>query len=176
MLAFLNNARVSGHFAQPQNQNPAYWLYLFAKYHRGAPPGGFANRVVQIYAGGANQNVTINNWIVEHVQQRHTFEHFHLIPYIINRAPTSTIITPPTTADTIANGIQQILNSPEVSNAYPWANVINIGTVQLRIIPNPGGGGYLISQYYYAVAPGLGQVVRQAALHAIRQHFPFLVY
>jgi hypothetical protein len=129
-------------------------------------------------AGGAKRTIAITPWIVNHVQQGHTYEHYRLIPAIINRDPTSTIVTPPTNAAGIAAAIQHVLGNPLVAAAWPWAGqMIIVGAVQLRIAAVPGGGGnFRVTQFYYYAAPGLGDVVPAAALSAIAQHFPYLVY
>lgn len=179
MNGFLNTPAVYNTFANGPATNAAHWLLRFAIYHAGAPGGAFAGRVVQVNAGGALRNVFIDHVIVDHVQRRHSYEHFRLIPAIINRAAQSTLITPPTTDATIANGIQNILGSGAVAAAFPWnpAVAINAGAVQLRIQPDPAvANQYLVRQYFYAVAPGLGDVIPAAILTHIRNRFPTLVY
>jgi hypothetical protein len=175
MLGFLGTAAVNATFNQGPAGNAARWLLRFAQYHVGAP-GAFAQRNVVVNAGGANRTVVIDQAIVEHVQERHTYEHFRLIPLIINRAASSTIINPPTTSAAIGNSIQATLGNPTVAANYPWAGAqFQVGAVYMRIAPI-AGGNYRVSQYYYGVAPGLGDVVSQAVLHAIRQRFAYLVY
>ena len=179
MTAFLGDARVNGTFANGHATNAANWLYRFARYHAGAPAGGFANQNVPVMAGGAARTVVINNWIIDHVQRRHTYEHYRLIPAIINRGGPSTIINPPTNAAGIAGEITNILGNAAVAAAYPWnpAVPINVGAVQLRLgLIQGGGGNYRLTQYYYFAAPGLGDVVPANALTAIAARFPFLVY
>jgi hypothetical protein len=128
-------------------------------------------------AGGANRTIVITPWIINHVQQGHTYEHYRLIPAIINRDPTSTIVTPPTNAAGIAAAIRHTLGNVLVATAWPWAGqMIIVGAVQLRIAAVPGGGNFLVTQFSYYAAPGLGDVVPAAALNAIRQYFPYLIY
>lgn len=179
MNGFLNTGAVNNTFANGAATNAAHWLLRFARYHRGAPGGAFAGRHVQVNAGGAPRNVFIDHVIIDHVQRRHTYEHFRLTPAIINRAPQSTLITPPTTDVTIADGIQAILGAGPVAAAFPWAAgvAINPGAVQLMIEPDPAvANQYLVRQYYYAVAPGLGDAIPAAILTVIRARFPTLVY
>jgi hypothetical protein len=80
---------------------------------------------------------------------------------------------------TIANGIQAILGAAAVAAAFPWAAgvAINPGAVQLMIEPDPAvANQYLVRQYYYAVAPGLGDAIPAGILTVIRNRFPTLVY
>lgn len=179
MLGYLNSGAVNGHLTNPQATNPAYWLYCLARYHVGAPAGGFANHNVGVMAGGAMRNIVIDNWIIDHVQRRHTYEHYQLTPAIINRHPTSALYHPPTNVGAIDAGIAALLNSGGFIGQYPWPlapATINVGAVQLRLTRPGGVGPYRIRQYYINVAPGIAHDVTQGALRAIRNNFPSIIY
>lgn len=172
--AFMGDNAVRNLLNNGQATNPAWHLLLFARYHQAALPGGFAPRNIAVNHFGAPSTVVIDQWIIDHIRERHTFENFDIHnPAVINRAPVSTFFAPPVTDITLANEITHILGNAIVGNAAWDGTEINVGAVQLRIRPVfARGPDPVLTQYFYAVAAGIQ--VPQAVLHAINNHFPQL--
>jgi hypothetical protein len=172
MQAFLGDGRVTPLLAAAQNANPAYHLLQFARYHTGAPPGGFATVPVVVPHHTGPRTVDVDAWIIDHVRERHTFENFSFTPAIIDRAPQSTMFNPPVGDGVLLAQIQQILGNGAVTGGG-WGGAIDVGAVQLRLGHVVGRGpNWVLTQYFYSA--GAGQPVPRDVLRAIHAAFPFL--
>jgi len=177
MLGFISSVAVLGTLNNGPATNAAYWLYKLAQQHAGAPPGGFAAVNVPVMAGGAMRTIVIDNNIIQHVLERHSYEHFRLTLPIINRHVTSALFTAAQTPLTVTNSITASITSATFTGQHPWPLGVDIqvGALQLRlaqVAPNT----YRLTQYFIQVAPGLAHDVTQGVLLQIRHRFPFLVY
>ncbi|HEX3045519.1 MAG TPA: DUF4157 domain-containing protein [Bacillota bacterium] len=154
----------------------ANWLHCFAGFHRGAPPGGFQTQSVVVKIQGVDRTIMIDDWIIDHVQRRHTFEHFHFTADIINRASKSTLKYPPVTTDSICSDIKSVISNEDCKKrASLIGNEFQVGAYQVRL-NSDGQGHYVIRQFYIATNVRLGEEIPKEVLQAIANNFSEFKY
>ena len=115
--------------------------------------------------------VRLEPWILQHVQNRHTFHHFDFWDpaALAPNRPTSGMLAP---GFDILGEITRLLGNASVTSAVWDGSKIQIGTWEIRIAPDPGHlGEFRITSFFpETVAP---MPIPRAIMLAIHQHlFP----
>ncbi|HYR62225.1 MAG TPA: DUF4157 domain-containing protein [Actinomycetota bacterium] len=173
VVSFLQDNSVKAELKKAtREKNPAYWIWLFALHHGGAAPlGGGAPTVVNVAHVTGARVVRLEPWILQHVQNRHTFHHFDFWDpaALAPNRPTSGMLAP---GFDILGEITRLLGNASVTSAVWDGSKIQIGTWEIRIAPDPGHlGEFRITSFFpETVAP---MPIPRAIMLAIHQHlFP----
>jgi hypothetical protein len=159
--------------SNPPRSNPVNLLWTFARYHAGAAAVPTFRRTVAVPVNTGQASVELNESIVKHVLERHTFHNFKFDDAIIERAPQSSFFNPEKWrgTDAIVKILERQLQSDEVRVEYDdnggWSaeREIQIGSYQMRI--GRISGRYCITQFYWATVAEIE--IRQPVLKAIQK-------
>jgi hypothetical protein len=80
LTGFMGAAEVKRRLRDRELDNPARWLYLFARYHQAPPAVHPPNNVYQAvnvnHAAHGPRTINLDGSLVDHLLNRHTFHHF----------------------------------------------------------------------------------------------------
>ena len=155
LTAFFGRPAVSPLLQNGAATNPAFWLARFAFHNMApsalAPPSGVVQTVPVAHALLGAVNVHITHWIINHVRNRHTWEHFDFQHAVLPDRDPSTNFALGTNVQPVIAGI---LGNPAVAAAVFDNRVIQVGSYSLRIQPDPVNAGYRLSAFFLGIAAG----------------------